>query len=120
MSWQVIKGFDRAFINVGIRFDLTRVYGPKQIIFTLELFAMAMLVKVPPSFLVKSQGVRKKKARLSGMLLTSRLSIIVAAPSIGVQQELITPEAKGAIFPLVLLICLFDPTVSSSRRQRER
>ena len=59
-------------------------------------------------------------ARLSGMLLTSRLSIIVAAASIGVQQELITPEAKRAIFPLVLLICLLDPTVSSSRRQRER
>jgi hypothetical protein len=57
----VIKGFDRAFINVGIRFDLTPVYGPKQIIFTLELFAMAMLVKVPPSFLLKSQGMRKKK-----------------------------------------------------------
>jgi hypothetical protein len=44
------------------------------------------------------------------MLLTSRLSIIVAAASIGVQQELITPEAKGAIFPLVLT-CLLDPTV---------
>jgi hypothetical protein len=51
-------------------------------------------------------------ARLSGMLLTSRLSIIVAAASIGAQQELITPEAKGAaIFPLVLLTCLLDPTV---------
>jgi hypothetical protein len=35
--WQVIKGFDRAFINVGIRFDLTRVYGPKQIVFPLVL-----------------------------------------------------------------------------------
>ncbi|MFZ0449639.1 MAG: cation:proton antiporter [Desulfatiglandaceae bacterium] len=107
----MIKGFDRAFIDVEIRFDLTRVYGAKQIIFTLELFAMAMLVKVPPSFLLKSQGMRKKMARLSGMLLTSHLSIIVAAASIGAQQELITPEAKGAIFPLVLLTCLLDPTV---------
>ena len=33
----MIKGFDRAFINVGIRFDLTRVYGPKQIVFPLVL-----------------------------------------------------------------------------------
>jgi hypothetical protein len=60
MSWQVIKGFDRAFINVGIRFDLTRVYGAKQIIFTLELFAMAMLVKVPPSFLLKVSGYEEE------------------------------------------------------------
>lgn len=55
--------------------------------------------------------MRKKKAFLSGMPLTSRLSIIVAAESIGVQQELITSDVKGAIFPLVLPTCLLDPTV---------
>lgn len=99
------------FINVGLQFDLTRILGPSQLLFALELLILAVLVKVLPSLLLTLQGMKLRESLQAGALLTSRLSLIVAAASIGVQQKLITPEIKDAIILLALLTCLLGPTL---------
>lgn len=111
------------FINVGMQFDLTRILGPRQILFTLELLALAIIVKIIPTLLLTLRGMKLQESLQAGTLLTARLSLIVAAASIGVQQKLITPDIKDAIILLALLTCLLGPTffkLSVKEGQREK
>ena len=99
------------FINVGLQFDLRNIFRPEPLLFTLQLLVLAFVVKVIPGLLFTLQRIPMKTALRAGILLSSRLSLIIAAASIGVQQHLITPEMKDAIVLLALLTCLIAPTV---------
>ena len=99
------------FINVGIQFDLHNVLRPGQLPFTLKLLLLATLVKILPSLLLKFQRLSLKDGLMAGVLLTSRLSLIMAAAEIGVRQGLISPAVKDSIVLLALLTCLVGPTL---------
>ena len=99
------------FINVGIQFDLHNVLRPGQLPFTLKLLLLAALVKILPSLLLRFQRLSLKDGLMAGVLLTSRLSLIMAAAEIGVRQGLISPAVKDSIVLLALLTCLLGPTL---------
>ncbi len=99
------------FINVGVQFDLNNVLRPGQLPFTLKLLALAGLVKIVPSLLLKFQRLSLKDGLKAGVLLTSRLSLIMAAAEIGVREGFISPVVKDSIVLLALLTCLLGPTV---------
>ncbi|MGA7876401.1 MAG: cation:proton antiporter, partial [Desulfoferrobacter sp.] len=94
------------FINVGMEFDLRSILRPEQIIFTVKLLVLALLVKVIPSLLFQLQRFPLKSALQAGALLSSRLSLIVAAATIGLEEGLIDQEMKDSVVLLALLTCL--------------
>ena len=98
------------FINVGMKFDLTNVASPSQILFTLKLLGFAVLVKLLPSLLFVLNRVPFKKAFNTGVLLSSRLSLIIVAASIGLDLGFITVKFKDAIVLLAIMTCLTGPT----------
>ena len=102
------------FINVGVQLDLSHIMRPERIVFALELLALAFLVKLVPSLLLKLGDVSWKKALQAGALLSSRLSLLVAAASIGVREGLITDELRETIVLLVLITCFLGPTLFKS------
>jgi Kef-type K+ transport system membrane component KefB len=99
------------FINVGVQFDLTNVLRPNQLAFTTKLLILALLVKIVPSLLMRFQRISLKDGLKAGIILSSRLSLIVAAATIGLQEGLISRGIKDSIVLLALITCFLGPTL---------
>jgi Kef-type K+ transport system membrane component KefB len=98
------------FIHVGMQFDLRNILTPRLIIFTLELFGFALAVKVLPSLLFVFNGVSLRRSITIGLLLSSRLSLIIVAATIGLEYGFITEEYKDVIILLAVFTCLLGPS----------
>ncbi len=98
------------FIHVGMQFDLGNVLSPERILFTLALFGFAVGVKLIPALLFLLLGTGLRKALNAGILLSSRLSLIIVAASIGLEAGFVSVEFKDAIVLLAVITCLSGPT----------
>lgn len=99
------------FINVGMQFDLGNILSLEQLFFTLKLLLLAFLIKLIPSALFTLRGISLKASLNAGVLLASRLSLIIAAAAIGAEEGLISPEIKDVIILLALITCLLGPSL---------
>ena len=98
------------FIDVGMSFDLSNLLVWDRIEFSLKLLGLALLVKILPSLLMVFNGVKFETAIKTGLLLSTRLSLIVAAASIGVNAGLLDSVMKDSIVLLAVITCLIGPT----------
>jgi Kef-type K+ transport system membrane component KefB len=99
------------FINVGMNFDLANVISWPQLKLTGLLLVLAFAVKILPAMLFTWQRMPPAQAFRAGVLLSSRLSLIIAAATIGMQEGFISAETKDAFVLLALLTCLIAPTL---------
>lgn len=99
------------FIHVGMQFDLTNILKPKMLIFSLKLLTAALAVKIIPALLLFLRGRKPREVFQTGVLLSSRLSLAIAAASIGVQNGMIIPEVKDAVVFMALVTCFLGPTL---------
>ena len=99
------------FINVGMQFDVVNILTIDQIVFTAELLLLAVLVKLLPSLLFMVGGISFLTSMNLGILLSSRLSLIIVAATIGRNQGFITEGFKDAIILLAVITCLLGPSV---------
>lgn len=99
------------FINVGMQFDLQNVLEREQVVFTLKLLVLAFMVKMIPGLLFKLQRFSLRSALQAGVLLASRLSLIVAAATIGLEEGFIDQQMKDSVVLLALMTCLLGPTL---------
>lgn len=99
------------FINVGMQFDVLNILSVDQVLFTLKLLALAVLVKLLPSLLFTFGGASFRKSLNLGFLLSSRLSLIIVAATIGREQGFITEGFKDAIVLLAVITCLLGPSI---------
>lgn len=98
------------FVMVGIRFDPTVLAGLERSLFLfLALFLISLyLVKVIPS-LIWTRLFGFKRAIAGGFLISSRLSLIIAASAIGLQMGLISPEINAAVILMAIITCILSP-----------
>lgn len=99
------------FIHVGMQFDVANVLSIAQLIFTAKLLGFAVLVKVLPSLLFMFGGLSFLKSLNVGLLMTSRLSLIIVAATIGLEFGFITEAFKDAIILLAVITCLMGPSL---------
>jgi len=99
------------FIHVGMQFDLRNILSPELILFTLQLLGLALAVKILPSLLFVFSGIPLKRALDAGLLLSSRLSLIIVAATIGLEYGFITEQYKDAIVLLAVFTCLLGPSL---------
>ncbi len=97
------------FINVGATFDLGALLSsPSALLLVPILIGAAYLVKFLPALLfLPANGWRKTFA--AGALLSSRLSLIIAASAIALQLELVSPATNSAIILLAIVTCTLSP-----------
>ena len=97
------------FINVGMQFDIGAL--TKGGIYLLPmLLIVALTVKIVPSFLlIIWYSLRESIA--AGILLSSRLSLIIAMAAIGLQLHLIDKAMESAIILLALITSIICPTI---------
>jgi len=107
------------FIMVGVNFDLDSLMGMEHTTgLILGLLAVAFAAKLLPSLLfVPSYGW--KRALAAGFLLSSRLSLIIAAAEIGMRLEIITPGIGAALIAVAVAACLFSPIIYSKLSHQE-
>jgi Kef-type K+ transport system membrane component KefB len=99
------------FIHVGMQFDLGNVVSGEGLVFVALLLAVSLGVKLVPCLFFPLVGMSAGDGVKAGFLLSSRLSLIVAAAAIGLQEGFISVEIKDAIVLLALLTCFIGPTV---------
>ncbi|MEJ2110293.1 MAG: cation:proton antiporter [Acidobacteriota bacterium] len=97
------------FINVGLKFELSVLKEPGIFILALELIGAALIVKLLPPFLVlRRLPVREVFA--SGVLLSARLSLVIAVAEVGTRIGLMTPGLFSSVILLALVTSTFAPT----------
>jgi len=100
------------FIMVGVSFQPEALLELDNSLFVFLSLLLIILfaVKVIPSFLwVRLFGL--KKAVSGGFLMASRLSLIIAASTIGLELGVISPGINACFILMAVLTCLFSPVV---------
>lgn len=104
------------FIHVGMNFDLANVLTLDRVWLTLGLLLAALSVKLPPAFLfslpLTSRRMPPGRALGLGLLISSRLSLIIAAASLGMEKGLISAAFKDKIILLAIITCMACPVLA--------
>ncbi|HEX4667549.1 MAG TPA: monovalent cation:proton antiporter family protein [Chthoniobacterales bacterium] len=99
------------FISVGAKFDLGALLSSRNALLLVPiLIAAAYVVKFLPALVfLPANGWRKSFA--AGALLSSRLSLIIAASAIALGLELVSPATNSAIILLAIVTCTLSPII---------
>ncbi len=96
------------FILVGVNFDFSIfVDNPKALLLVPILLVLTYIIKGVPALLLRLKFPWKESIS-GGILLSSQLSLTIAAAAIGVEIGAISEEASGAI----LLVAIFTSIIS--------
>ena len=100
------------FIMVGIEFDpLALMEFDQSLIWFLVLLLISLFaVKFFPSLLWR-QLFGIKKAMAGGFLMSSRLSLIIAASAIGLEMGVITPGLNASFIIMAMITCFVSPVL---------
>ena len=97
------------FVFVGVQFDLQAFLGNRAAWILLPILLVAAFAIKIISALVFRFAYSWRESISSGMLLSSRLSLIIAASSIGVRLGAISESTNAAIILIAALTAMFAP-----------
>jgi Kef-type K+ transport system membrane component KefB/Trk K+ transport system NAD-binding subunit len=99
------------FIMVGVEFRLQALFESPNVLLLIPLLILiAFAIKVLPSLLFKL-SFSWRQTLSGGFLLSSRLSLIIAASSIALGLGLINEAVNSAIILLAIFSCTFSPMI---------
>ncbi len=99
------------FISVGIDFNLKALFASSSALVMVPLLILlAYVVKVVPSLLYRLR-FSWRETFSAGALLSSRLSLIIAASAIALELGLVTPATNSAIILLAIVTCILSPFI---------
>jgi len=98
------------FINVGLSFELSEMMEPGVLVLALELIGAAVIVKLLPPFLILRR-LPFREVLASGVLLSARLSLVIAVATIGFRLGLMDPGLHSSVILLALVTSTFAPTL---------
>ncbi len=94
------------FIEVGVSF--ANIASLEGLTLVPALVGIAFVVKIVPALAFwKEHGPKRTMA--AGLLLSARLSLIIAAVRIGLEQGVVTEEQEAAVVLLALIMCIVAP-----------
>ncbi|TDL80622.1 monovalent cation:proton antiporter family protein [Peribacillus frigoritolerans] len=97
------------FVMVGVELDIWSLFKDSKILMLIPLLFIALLIsKIVPIYLLK-RWYDTKTTLASGFLLTSTLSLVIAAATIGERVNVIDAQMSGALILTAVLTCIFTP-----------
>ena len=97
------------FIMVGARFDVTVLFGTEGALLLLPvLVAAAYVIKLLPALLFRAV-FSWKESIAAGFLLSSRLSLIIAASALAFQIGAISEAVHADLLLVAMVTCTFSP-----------
>ena len=110
-----LKGFSYGFlipiffINIGLNYDIGILTNRTFYVEVIFLFALAILVKLVPSFVMLIFNIKIRDIFAAGFLLSARFSLIIAMAEIGVELGLLSQKVESEIIFLAALTATFAP-----------
>jgi Trk K+ transport system NAD-binding subunit len=105
------------FIMVGVRFDLRSVLGSTQALLMVPLLILvAYGVKLVPALLLKRE-FSWQETFAGGFLLSSRLSLIIAAAAIALDIGAIPESVSNAVILVAIVTCTVSPLLFNRLHQ---
>jgi Kef-type K+ transport system membrane component KefB/Trk K+ transport system NAD-binding subunit len=99
------------FIMAGTRFDLRALLiSPQSLILVMVLIIVAYLIKLFPSLVFRSI-FSWRETFAAGILLSSRLSLIIAASAIALDLGLIATSTNSAVLLVAMVTCTVSPVL---------
>jgi Kef-type K+ transport system membrane component KefB len=98
------------FINVGMSFELSELMKPGIFLRALELIGAAVVVKLIPPFIVLRR-LPLREILASGVLLSARLSLVIAVATLGVNIGLMDSGLRSSVILLALITSTFAPNL---------
>lgn len=97
------------FVMVGVDLDIWSLFKEPKILMLIPLLFIALLIsKVVPIYLLK-KWYDTKTTLAAGFLLTSTLSLVIAAATIGERVNVIDSQMSGALILTAVLTSIFTP-----------
>ncbi|WP_223592801.1 monovalent cation:proton antiporter family protein [Neobacillus bataviensis] len=99
------------FVMVGVNLDVWSLFSEKKLLLLIPLLLVGLLLsKLIPVYLLKF-WYDAKTVIASGFLLTSTLSLVIAAATIGERMEVITEQMSGTLILVAVITSIFTPMV---------
>lgn len=99
------------FIMVGVGFDLPALINSSSALLLVPLIiGLAYLVKTVPALLYRLE-YSWRQTLAAAVLLSARLSLIIAAAAIGVNLGLISEAVNSAIILVAVITCTLSPVI---------
>jgi len=112
-----LKGFSYGFlipiffIHVGVRFDVVALTRPGVLTGALVLIVAATVVKLAASSVLMLVGFSPRQTLSAGVLLSARLSLVIAVAEMGVRLNLLSRELEAQVVMLAIVTSVLAPTV---------
>ncbi|NHM32981.1 monovalent cation:proton antiporter family protein [Neobacillus terrae] len=99
------------FVMVGVKLDVWSLFSDKRLLMLIPLLLGGLLLsKLLPVFLLK-KWYDTKTVISSGFLLTSTLSLVIAAATIGERMKIITQQMSGTLILVAIITSIITPIV---------
>ncbi|MEQ6375517.1 monovalent cation:proton antiporter family protein [Bacillaceae bacterium S4-13-58] len=99
------------FVMVGVDIDIWELVDEPKLLLLIPLLFLALLVSKLVPVLIMKKWFDWRTVIGSGFLLTSTLSLVVAASTIAERMGMITNQMSGTLILVALLTCLITPIV---------
>ncbi len=99
------------FVMIGVDLDVWSLFGDRKLLLLIPLMLIGLLIsKLLPVYLLKI-WYDKNTVIASAFLLTSTLSLVIAAATIGERLGVITKEMSGTFILVAVITSVFTPIV---------
>jgi monovalent cation:H+ antiporter-2, CPA2 family len=99
------------FVMVGVNLDIWSLFSEKKLLILIPLLLVGLLLsKLVPVYLMKI-WYDTKTVIASGFLLTSTLSLVIAAATIGERIGVISESMRGTLILVAVITSIFTPIV---------
>lgn len=97
------------FVMIGVELDLWTLLSDKKMLLLIPLLLLAFFIsKVVPVYFLK-YWYDTKTTLASAFLLTSTLSLVIAAAKIAERIEIITSQMSGTLILVAVIACIITP-----------
>ena len=97
------------FVMVGVELDIWALFEDPNILLLIPLLLIALLISKIIPILYLKRWYDMKTTLASGFLLTSTLSLVIAAATVGERMEIITSEVSGALILVAVITSIVTP-----------
>lgn len=99
------------FVMIGVDLNIWELLSDKKLLVLIPLLLVALLIsKLIPSLFLRI-WFDKKTVIASGVLLTSTLSLVIAAATIGERMGVISGEMSGTLILVAVITCVITPII---------
>jgi Kef-type K+ transport system membrane component KefB len=99
------------FIGVGASFDITILTSPESVAFALFMTSMVFISNIYPLVFRRSMKLSMRESISMSLLLSSPLSMIVVAGTLGLKMGLIAPATNSSLILAALISALLFPSL---------